>query len=327
MLSLSYIVALVALTIFAWGPVARLLGLGDGSPGYTGSDSTSPSSSSSSSSSSPRSRHPRPNLNASLIALEDDDDDDDDDVFSSSSTTTTSCPPATYATHVVSRAPLVLYLEGFVSAAERAHLLSLAAGAYEPSTVTDDAGTLRRDESVRLSDVAVVERTPATRCVEARARALQGWRDELWLERLRVQRYGVGGKYGHHFDLCDMSEMGMDARHGYGRVSSMMVWLDDGNGTLVGGGTEFPLLRRPGADARWCRFIECPEEGNDKASKQQQPQRGVVFKPVLGNAVYWENFPPGTVAGPGYDESWHAGLPVEAGVKVGLNIWSLGRLD
>ncbi|KAL8389191.1 hypothetical protein RB599_010992 [Gaeumannomyces hyphopodioides] len=305
MLSLSHILGLLALTFFAYGPVARLLGLGDSSPGWAGSDTTTTTTTTSPSS--PRSRHPRPNLNASLLALEDDDNNN---------TSSSSCPPVAYAAHVVSRRPLVLYLEGFVSAAERAHLLALAARAYEPSTVTDDGGR-RRDESVRLSDVAVVERTPATRCVEARARALQGWRDELWVERLRVQRYGVGGKYGHHFDW-------MDARHGYGRVSSMMVWLDDGNGTLVGGGTEFPLLRRPGADARWCRFIECPEKSNGKASEQQ---RGVVFKPVLGNAVYWENFPPGTVAGPGYDESWHAGLPVEAGVKIGLNIWSLGRID
>lgn len=123
----------------------------------------------------------------------------------------------------------------------------------------------------------------------------------------------------------------MDARHGYGRVSSMMVWLDDGAGSLVGGGTDFPLLRRPSADARWCRFIECPDETNDSSSSSSTDtnnnNRGVVFKPVVGNAVYWENFPPGTVAGPGYDESWHAGLPVEVGVKVGLNIWSVGRID
>lgn len=48
--------------------------------------------------------------------------------------------------------------------------------------------------------MALVPRTDTVRCIEARARSLQGWRDETWIERLRVQRYHVGGHYGHHFD-------------------------------------------------------------------------------------------------------------------------------
>ena len=48
-----------------------------------------------------------------------------------------------------------------------------------------------------------------------------------------------------------------------------------------------------------------------------------MFKPRAGNAVYWENF---RADGTGYDETWHAGLPVTKGVKVGLNIWSFGRI-
>jgi prolyl 4-hydroxylase len=35
--------------------------------------------------------------------------------------------------------------------------------------------------------------------------------------------------------------------------------------------------------------------------------------------VYWENM---RSDGSGYPESWHAGLPVESGSKIGLNIWS-----
>jgi prolyl 4-hydroxylase len=45
----------------------------------------------------------------------------------------------------------------------------------------------------------------------------------------------------------------------------------------------------------------------------------VIFKPVAGNAVYWENM---RSDGSGYPESWHAGLPVKSGSKIGLNIWS-----
>jgi prolyl 4-hydroxylase len=82
-----------------------------------------------------------------------------------------------------------------------------------------------------------------------------------------------------------------------------MVYLDD---DCTGGGTKFPRLEKPSGQA-WCDVIDC-----------EDPE-GVAFKPVKGNAVYWENFRPD---GKGYEETWHAGLPVKSGVKVGLNIWS-----
>lgn len=95
-----------------------------------------------------------------------------------------------------------------------------------------------------------------------------------------------------------------------------MVWVQTTE-EIEGGGTEFPRLQRNGPDQPWCRWVECPEE--------KEKGEGVIFKPVPGNAVFWENFrPDGT--GRGWPETWHAGLPVTRGVKVGLNIWSWGRL-
>jgi len=172
----------------------------------------------------------------------------------------------------------------------------------------------------------LVPRTPAVQCIEARARSLQGWRDEVWVERLRVQRYVAGGHYSHHYDWTA-------SRGGWGRVSSMMVWVDAageggaGRG-LVGGGTEFPLLRKRSEDEKWCEFVECYDDEGEGGEKQERAGgaegQGVVFKPIPGNAVFWENF---RLDGRGYEESWHAGLPVVSGVKIGLNIWSWGRLD
>lgn len=184
---------------------------------------------------------------------------------------------------------------------------------FAPSTVTDDGGaSTHRDAAVRDSEVAVIPRTATVRCVEGRARSLQGWREEVWVERLRVQRYRPGGHYDHHFDWS--SERG-----GWGRVGSFMAWVGDEDSGLVGGGTEFPLLRRR-EDARWCQFVDCPsaDDGNGTT--------GTVFKPIAGNAVYWENFR-SDGSGRGYEETWHAGLPVVEGVKVGLNIWSWGRIE
>lgn len=198
--------------------------------------------------------------------------------------------------------------------------------AFEPATITHNGGAAtQRDQTVRDSEVAVVPRDAVVRCIEARARAFQGWRGEQWVERLRTQRYRPGGHYNHHFDWS--SSYG-----GWGRVSSFMVWVEgspqDEASPLVGGGTEFPLLKRSGLDETWCRFIECDAEvvETDSSSSSESGDGGVVFRPLAGNAVYWENFrTDGT--GRGWDETWHAGLPVKKGTKVGLNIWTWGRID
>ncbi|RYP17532.1 hypothetical protein DL765_004496 [Monosporascus sp. GIB2] len=255
-------------------------------------------------------RGPRPPINESLLAVD----------AANETATAGECPPDAYVVHVLSRAPLVLYVEGFLSDADRAHLLDVSEPLFEPSTVTSDGAATRRDAAVRDSEVALVPRTAPVRCLERRAAALQGWRADLWVERLRTQRYrGPAGHYAHHFDW------GSGAR-GWGRVSSVMAWVH-ADEDLEGGGTEFPLLRWRADRERWCgRWLECPPppdgDGEDEGFEDYV---GATFRPVPGNAVFWENFrPDGT--GVGWEESWHAGLPVRRGVKVGLNIWSWGRL-
>jgi prolyl 4-hydroxylase len=102
-----------------------------------------------------------------------------------------------------------------------------------------------------------------------------------------------------------------------------MAWVA-AEGGLEGGGTAFPELPTMSDDRRWCQFIECGEEG-DGGGKEEGETRGVIFKAVPGNAVFWENFM-ADGSGVGYGETVHAGLPVKKGVKVGLNIWSWGRI-
>ncbi|KAF5235942.1 hypothetical protein FANTH_11450 [Fusarium anthophilum] len=239
---------------------------------------------------------PRPKLNESLLAID------------PPNATAPECTPDGYVARILSREPLVVYLENFLSGEERKHLLDLSEPLFVPSTITNNGEATHRDSSVRDSHVAVIPRTDTVRCIESRARALQGWRPDLWIERLRTQRYGPGGHYNHHFDWST------NAR-GWGRVSSLMVWVE-GSDSLKGGGTEFPLIKRP-AETEWCRFIEC---SNDM---EEHGGMGVTFKVVPGNAVYWENF---AADGRGYEETWHAGLPVQEGTKTGLNIWSFGRI-
>ncbi|KAK4448587.1 hypothetical protein QBC34DRAFT_407015 [Podospora aff. communis PSN243] len=289
---LSYVVGFLAFMLVGYNPLVQLLqGVAPGPPRLQ--------------------RTPRPQLQEELLALEDRNG--------------SACSrDSQYRVHIFSREPLVIYVENFLAADEREHLLEVSNPLFRPSTVTDDGGaSTHRDTVIRDSEVAVIPRTDTVRCIEDRARSLQGWRDEVWIERLRVQRYGPQGHYHHHFDWSS-------SRGGWGRVSSFMVWVGDDDGKLRGGGTEFPLLRLR-EDPRWCAFVECGNSPNVDAGvktdiEDAEKPSGVVFKPVPGNAVYWENFRPDN-SGRGYEETWHAGLPVVEGTKVGLNIWSWGRID
>jgi prolyl 4-hydroxylase len=60
----------------------------------------------------------------------------------------------------------------------------------------------------------------------------------------------------------------------------------------------------------WCDIVECDE---------QSESEGITFRPLAGNAIYWENF---RADGRGWDELWHWAEKVEGGEKVGLNLWS-----
>ena len=99
-----------------------------------------------------------------------------------------------------------------------------------------------------------------------------------------------------------------------------MVYVD---ADCEGGGTKFPKIRMPDlSKGRWCDFLECTqEEGINEESRRETNAWGVTFKPIKGNAIFWENL---RSDGSGYEETIHAGLPVISGTKVGLNIWSWG---
>jgi prolyl 4-hydroxylase len=97
-----------------------------------------------------------------------------------------------------------------------------------------------------------------------------------------------------------------------------MVYVD---ADCEGGGTEFPRVKMPETGkGRWCEFLECGDEAGGEG-RRGRDKMGIIFKPIRGNAVFWENLKPD---GRGYEETYHAGLPVLSGSKVGLNIWSWG---
>jgi hypothetical protein len=92
----SYIVGLVAVLVLLFDPISQLISSPKAVPQIR--------------------RIPRPQLNTELLALEDE---------GNANVTGTACPPDPYSVHIFSREPLVLYIEGFLSAEERAHLLDI----------------------------------------------------------------------------------------------------------------------------------------------------------------------------------------------------------
>lgn len=169
-------------------------------------------------------------------------------------------------------------------------------------------GNSKSHLSVRTSQSTTAPRDAVVRCIESRALAFQGYdTPETHLEPLQLVKYGPSERYHFHTDWFTSSSHTQGL--GGNRVSSFFAYVHVANDTM-GGGTNFPRLDAPAND-KWCQegIVDCDEEW----------ENGVTFRPVEGNAIYWENLLPD---GRGDERTLHAGLPVLSGGKVGMNIWT-----
>lgn len=161
--------------------------------------------------------------------------------------------------------------------------------------------------SVRTSQSTSVARDDVVRCIESRALDFQGYDiPRSHVEPLQLVKYGIGEQYRFHTDWFT-NPAHATANVGGNRRSSFFAYVHVSNDT-TGGGTNFPILEAP-RDAKWCAVVDCDEPY----------ENGVTFRPVEGNAVYWENLLPNGV---GDERTLHAGLPVTSGHKIGMNIWT-----
>ncbi|KKA26687.1 hypothetical protein TD95_001634 [Thielaviopsis punctulata] len=219
------------------------------------------------------------------------------------------CVHPAYKAHLVSRSPLVIYLEDFITPAERALLLAQANASYVHSNVA--VGNSSTTSAHRTSSSASLSASSVVSCIHARALSFQDFAlSPAHLEPLQLVRYATGQHYHYHTDwFSAASHSGLSA--GGNRASSFFGYVKV-TPDVTGGGTNFPVVTPPRGD-KWCRFIDCDEEWTS----------GTTFRPIEGNAVYWENL----VEGPdgvqvGDHRTLHAGLPVTSGEKVGMNIWT-----
>ncbi|CAG8961931.1 hypothetical protein HYFRA_00014089 [Hymenoscyphus fraxineus] len=217
----------------------------------------------------------------------------------------TPCEDPPYRIHVLSKRPLVIYISDFVTEKERQHVQELTKSSFTRSSVADETGT-KAQRQTRTSQSASVPRDDIVRCIENRALSFQGFDiPRSHLESLQLVKYGTGEKYQPHTDWFEAESL-KTAEVGGNRETSFFAYIAVSN--ITGGGTNFPLLDAP-REERWCEYIDCDEPW----------ENGVTFRPVSGNAVFWQNL---AGDGTGDHATLHAGLPVTSGNKIGMNIWT-----
>lgn len=183
---------------------------------------------------------------------------------------------------------------------------------HTSSSSTSHNSNLRTSQSTTLppSDAVVS-------CIEDRALLFQSpITPRTHLEPLQLVKYASGEHYHFHTDWFT-SPAHAAAERGGNRRTSFFVYVRVEEGTF-GGGTNFPRVDAPEGEW-WCEkgFVDCDGEW----------EKGVTFQPVERNAVFWGNLvegEEGVVGGlrRGDERTLHAGLPVVAGGKVGMNIWT-----
>lgn len=120
-------------------------------------------------------------------------------------------------------------------------------------------------------------------------------------EAFQAVRYGVGQKFDPHYDWYHNAT----EQNNTARITSIFATLQS---NCTNCGTQFPhvLYDWASEDPRLCEFVDCS-------------RKELTIKPIEGNALFWRNL---LADGTGDERTLHAGLPLESGSKVGLNIFA-----
>ncbi|KAL6251309.1 hypothetical protein RBB50_001517 [Rhinocladiella similis] len=237
--------------------------------------------------------------------------------------------------------PPVIYLDDFLSGAEIAEILNISSPLFVPSQVyspDERAPKHRTSSSCLLPDDHPLASVVAARALQFLSNVTKTGPPTAprmpepisyyGLEKIQLVKYLPSQYYHHHMDWFDTllrddrpgkGEAGRGQGRYYNRVASFFIYLED---ECTGGGTEFPDLDfsvesatqqgRLKSEEFWDERIDFAHTGDNKTVS------GISFKPRKGSGVFWVNLLP---IGYGDERLRHAGLPVQEGQKVGMNIW------
>lgn len=132
----------------------------------------------------------------------------------------------------------------------------------------------------------------------------------------QLVRYFPSQKYDLHTDFWPQHQIMNDGTDRlFNRVASFFVFLRD---NCTEGYTYFPEVEPSHNVPNAPHDLNKLYGGKVARGEIDGEQKGVKFKPIKGNAVFWVNL---NEAGEGDHRLVHAGLPVGEGEKIGLNIW------
>lgn len=217
-----------------------------------------------------------------------------------------------YSTITYSTDPLLIYIFDFLSNSEIDHILQATEKSFVASQVYNPGSPSHRNSSSCVlppSDLlydVVLKRSKAFLDTVIKNYPAAGV-SYFDIEPLQLVRYGPDEYYHVHFDWFDIlhrEAKGWNPRL-YNRVASFFIYLDD---DCRGGETHFPRVNASGNGSE----VVALEDHVSMA------HTGSSFLPRRGNGIFWVNLLPN---GHGDSRLLHAGLPVEEGSKVGMNIW------
>ncbi|KAI0102729.1 hypothetical protein GGR51DRAFT_526059 [Nemania sp. FL0031] len=225
-----------------------------------------------------------------------------------------------YTIELLSIDPLVIYLNNFIRDEEIEHLLALGKDRFSTSMVFAGSDGFREvlNKTMRSSQTAFLPKDDVVcQCLTRRMQSLLGNVQNVEVEALQIVKYMTGGDhYRSHTDWFDAPKLdtpipGSSDRSPKpsNRLGSIFAYLED---DCERGETYFPHLPS----------VKETADGNKFALADGDT--GLLVKPRRGNAVFWNNLHSN---GTGDERTSHAGLPVESGTKIGLNIWSRYFLD
>ncbi|UJR24562.1 hypothetical protein I4U23_005937 [Adineta vaga] len=182
-----------------------------------------------------------------------------------------------YKTRIISRIPLIIYIDKFLNSYELQHLIQLATPLFQQSTIYDENGKLIKNNTHRTSSTASIQRheTPIVQCIEERFVQFQGNIDIEQLEPLQVVKYTSDQEYKPHYDW--FSHVDTIERSGQ-RITTFFTYLYS---NCLQGETEFLNIRfDKSLHGKFCDILIC-----DKNSSQF----GLRFRPLPGNSIFWFN--------------------------------------
>ncbi|UJR11395.1 hypothetical protein I4U23_015575 [Adineta vaga] len=217
------------------------------------------------------------------------------------------CPDHQYKIQIITRNPLIIYIDKFLTQNEIKHLIELAEPLFKQSGVYDNHGKLIQN-NYRTSWTADLERqeTPIVKCIEQRFAQLQGNIDVEYLEPLQIVKYTSEQEFKPHFDWFSQADV---LKNNGQRITTFFTYLYS---NCSYGETEFVHIRFDKVlHKKFCQILIC----DDKSS-----QMGLRFRPLPGNSIFWFNV---NEQGKGDYLTYHAGRPPKKdGLKIGLNTWT-----